>query len=423
MEKLKTIIKKKILKYLVILLVLIISFFIFFKQVFFQYLFKSKAAGSVAVAFVGDNNITFKQNEEKVISLTLNASEGRISGIDLKFKLSNEVIKYQNFSTTPNNYFNDLLIQNQTNGKLRIVAIAKKSENELLSALTVNLTFKAEKTTGVGTITFNKNNSQIVGTGGSPYGISADTDKSRDYQVSNQGYCQVNSDCGSNASCSNNNCVCNSNRYNCDNNWNNGCESSVLCSQITLTNNPIPISPLTGNVSLNLTLRSQGITKKPQDSKMSFKVKLRKEGTTEIKESTVVFEANDSGKWLGKVNFNINNLTGKWIVFIKGQFHIQKKICDANPTEQKVGLYHCDVGKITFQAGENSFDFSNITLLVGDLDGNGVVDSVDYGLVKNNLGKKDSEILKKADLNKDGVVDTQDFSLILYALSVKTDEM
>lgn len=62
-------------------------------------------------------------------------------------------------------------------------------------------------------------------------------------------------------------------------------------------------------------------------------------------------------------------------------------------------------------------------ILSGDLDQNGVVDSVDISIVRNNLGKTDTATLTKADVNRDGRVDTQDFSLILAALAVRTDEL
>lgn len=71
---------------------------------------------------------------------------------------------------------------------------------------------------------------------------------------------------------------------------------------------------------------------------------------------------------------------------------------------------------------DNNLDFTGITFLVGDINQNGLVDAVDIATVKNNLGKKDIETLKKADLNRDGVVNTQDFSLILFALTTRTDE-
>ncbi len=181
---------------------------------------------------------------------------------------------------------------------------------------------------------------------------------------------------------------------------------------------------VTGNVKLNMKLKFQGIGKKPADSQNSMivKVKLKKEGTTNTVDSQGTFAADADGVWTGQVGFNITDVSGKWLVYVKGPQHLQKKICDSAPSETAGGRYSCSDGNITLAVGENSLDFTKVTLLVGDLDQNGLVDSVDFGLVKNNLGKKDAAILAKADLNRDGVVDTQDFSLILAALAARTDE-
>lgn len=180
-----------------------------------------------------------------------------------------------------------------------------------------------------------------------------------------------------------------------------------------------------GNVKLNLKLKYQGIGKLPVGNlnSMDVKVKLKKEGTANILESSGKFTADSNGIWSGTIGFNISDVSGKWLLYIKGPQHLQKKICDSNPTETKSGTYRCSDGKITLTAGLNNFDLSKIIILVGDLDQSGIVDSVDFSLVKNNLGKTDSTVLAKADLNRDGRVDTQDFSLILAALSIRTDEL
>ena len=61
--------------------------------------------------------------------------------------------------------------------------------------------------------------------------------------------------------------------------------------------------------------------------------------------------------------------------------------------------------------------------MVGDLpDQDGVVDSYDTSLVRENFGSKDPTVLQYADLNYDGIVDSSDFSRIIEALSIKYDE-
>jgi len=180
------------------------------------------------------------------------------------------------------------------------------------------------------------------------------------------------------------------------------------------------------NVTLNLKLRFQGITKKPINSlnSMTVKVKLKKPSDTTIIESSGIFTADDDGIWSGSAGFDMNPVPTEniFVVYIKGALHIQKKICDNSPTETSAGTYSCATNNIALKPGDNNLDFSNLTMLVGDLDQNGIVDSVDYAMIRNNLSKTDEATLNKSDLNRDGRVDTQDFSLIIAALGVRVDE-
>ncbi len=199
---------------------------------------------------------------------------------------------------------------------------------------------------------------------------------------------------------------------------------ALITPGVSVTGTPTG-SATTGNIKLNLKLKFQGINKKPADSQNSMvvKAKLKKQGTTNTVDGQGTFTADGNGIWSGTVGFNITDVGGKWLIFVKGPQHLQKKICDSAASETTGGTYKCADGNISLVVGDNSLNFSGITLLVGDLDQNGITDAVDIGLVKNNFGKKDTNILAKADLNRDGVVDTQDFSLILAALAVRTDEL
>ena len=197
------------------------------------------------------------------------------------------------------------------------------------------------------------------------------------------------------------------------------------CSVVN-TPTPTPTGGATGNVKLNLKLKFQGINKLPAtgENSMTVKVKVQKNGEATSIDGTGTFVADAAGIWSGTVGVNIPTISGKYKIMVKGPQHIQKKICDSTPTETTgAGLYRCSSGNVTLVAGDNNLDFSGILLLAGDLDQNGIVDSVDFGLVKNNLGKTDTETLAKADINRDGKVDTQDFSLIIAALGIRTDEL
>jgi hypothetical protein len=141
----------------------------------------------------------------------------------------------------------------------------------------------------------------------------------------------------------------------------------------------------------------------------------------------VEFTVNDAGEWSGKADFENISSGGGYKIYIKGPKHIQKKICDAAPKEDKGGTYHCGEGSITIAAGTNTFDLSKIINLAGDLPEaggkqNGIVDAYDTTFVRTNLGSTDAAKVAIGDLNYDGIIDTQDYSMILQALSIKFDE-
>lgn len=181
-----------------------------------------------------------------------------------------------------------------------------------------------------------------------------------------------------------------------------------------------------GNTSLDLKLKFQGIVAQPAINSMTARVKIGGCGLTaptDYQSGTFISDAN--GVWSGTVGgFDLPACTsGFYTVYVKGQFHVQKKVCDMIPTETAGGTYRCSDGKITLNPGANELDFSGVLQLVGDLPPqNGTVDAYDISLVRNCLGKTDETCLSNADVNRDGKVDTQDYSLIIASLSVKSDE-
>jgi hypothetical protein len=222
---------------------------------------------------------------------------------------------------------------------------------------------------------------------------------------------------------------------------------SVVASTPTPTRTPTPtqaggVTPTPtqppGSVSLNLKLKFQGVMKEPSNANQrTMKVRIKVAGgnlSSPVSVNTDFTLTNNRNSdtdaliWNGTVNLPAQVTPGqKYYLLIKGPKHIQKKICDNNPSETTDGSYRCQGGRtITFSSGQNNLDFSKIYLLAGDLPvngaQNGVVDSLDTSYIRNNLGKTDPTVASIADLNLDGKVDTQDWSMILYALSVKTDE-
>lgn len=194
---------------------------------------------------------------------------------------------------------------------------------------------------------------------------------------------------------------------------------------------PTGAIPVTGNTILNLKLKFQGITAKPADSKNMMNVKFTLSGdgiaTPLVKSGSFVSDA--SGVWSGKVGFDLTAPAGKkYMLYIKGPRHVQKKICQNAPSETAAGTYKCSAEAITLTTGENALDFSKVLQLSGDIYGpdkgqDGIVNAIDISYVKNNLTKTAADILSFCDINLDNKCDTQDYSLIISALSIKSDEL
>lgn len=176
-----------------------------------------------------------------------------------------------------------------------------------------------------------------------------------------------------------------------------------------------------GNVNLNMKLKFQGIVSKPADAlnKLSVQVKLRNETTNqETAYNTAAFTSDANGIWSGSTGFNVD-VNAKYVMYVKGPYHIQKKFCDAVPTESAGGTYHCSTGNITLKSGDNNLDLSGVILLSGDLPAqDGSITAYDTSLIYNNLGKNNDS----CDVNRDGICNTQDYSLVVASLSIKNDE-
>ena len=106
----------------------------------------------------------------------------------------------------------------------------------------------------------------------------------------------------------------------------------------------------------------------------------------------------------------------KFSLMVKVDKYLLRRICDTKPAEEKAGKYICINPSLTIKQGINSFDFSSIGLVPGDLGlPDGFLNGYDLGIVRNHLGKNNSEALKLSDLNLDGVVDKTDFDIISYS--------
>jgi len=421
---------------------------IFFVYYLNQYLYRSKAGASSATFSFLPNNLSLKVGEVSApISLILQFQDG--SG-DEKIDYLKLVLNFPKDNLELADY-----IDTSTSGLSRQIRVdgpvAANGSGQIIIELGANSP-GAGPATNTSPITVAKlkfrgksiaNNSQInIGDVQIVNNASAaiTTINKNAFSFSVVSSCTRDTDCGNNASCqsqnNNNTCVCNSGYYNCDGNWQNGCESSNQCANPT--NTPTPTQLPGGSVSLKLKLKFQGVMREPSNANQrTMKVRIKVAGgnlsspVSVNADFTLTNNRNsdtDALIWNGTVNLPAQVTPGqKYYLLIKGPKHIQKKICDNTPSETTAGSYRCQGGRtITFSSGQNNLDFSKIYLLAGDLPVNGaqdgVVDSLDTSYIRNNLGKTDPTVVSIADLNLDGKVDTQDWSMVLYALSVKTDE-
>ena len=179
-----------------------------------------------------------------------------------------------------------------------------------------------------------------------------------------------------------------------------------------------------GKVDLNMKLRLQCILSKPTDGKkITARIGV---GDGKLKEPVykkVEFTVDDNGFWNGSASFDVSPGKG-YKLYTKGNMHIQKKICEAQPKEDFPGAYSCDKGKIELK-DKTDIDMSKIVQLSGDLAGDdqdGVVNAYDMTKIRLCLGKKDETCVKNADINHNNMVETNDYACALAALAVRWDE-
>lgn len=357
--------KKTKLFIILVITGIIIWFFWYYLN---QNVFKPRAGADKVNITYSSANITAAKNENFNLGVILSAENNKkISAVDLNIKYSNGsqyLVDYLGSAQLPTNYFDETVIEATAEGVLHLVLVSKKSEANLSSSVTINLSFKAGNADGTTVIQLVPNSNQVVGT-------------TENYEY-----------------------------------------------DLNIATNPVNIivgsGEPTASTNLVFQVRFQGIIDTPTVTTIPAKIIIKKEQTL-IDEKTINFTYD--GKWLGSGVFNVPPGSG-YTVLIKGPKHVQKRICDQNPVEQAgaEGTYHCSDGNINITNGQ-TLDFSKVLLLGGDLPTqDGIVNSYDISLVRNNLGKTDSDSLAKGDINLDGRVNTQDYSAIMFTLSTRTDE-
>ncbi len=392
--------KRKLIIIVLVGLVILVGLWVYINR----FLTKSKASVDKVTITYSSAKITVDKNGNFNLGVILNAENNKkISAVDLSFKYdfdNKNLVDFTGIQTLPDNYFNEqILVATSSAGgakNLHLVLATKKTDDLLSSSLTINLAFKAKNIDGQTEISLMGGGNQVVGTTES-YSFDLVLPTTAAGIVVGTG-------------------------------------GPTLTPTQTPTQSPdqtpTPTTPPDeGNVSLSFQLRFQGIIEKPVNTSMPVKITIKKGGQV-VDERIIDFSYDQAasseakGRWLGSANFNVLPGDG-YTIFVKGPKHVQKKICQSTPQEAvgAEGTYHCLSGQSLSIDLASAFDFSHITLLAGDLpQQDGVVNSYDTSLVRNNLGKTDAEVLRLTDVNLDGRVNTQDYSLIIYALSIRTDE-
>jgi hypothetical protein len=139
-------------------------------------------------------------------------------------------------------------------------------------------------------------------------------------------------------------------------------------------------------------------------------------GSTDI-DGNQVFQVTDlsldSTKFSSVNDFNY--------VKIKGPFHLKRRMCQDGQTTK---VSENTVCSLDFTRTDNHvYDFSKYTLLAGDINGDGVINLIDFSMIKTAIDKSSKiECGQEGDLDLNGKVNSLDSLLIKNSLSSRDDE-
>ncbi len=106
---------------------------------------------------------------------------------------------------------------------------------------------------------------------------------------------------------------------------------------------------------------------------------------------------------------------GFYLISVKGPNHLARRYCYHDQDR------YCQLGNnnILITRGDNDIDFTGWPVEPGDINQDGVVDVLDFSILKQSLGEKGYH---KADINFNGVVNTQDISIFLRTLDSRYED-
>lgn len=201
-------------------------------------------------------------------------------------------------------------------------------------------------------------------------------------------------------------------------------EAYITFSQSGKNSDPLPSpTPIPKNsMILHMVAKLQGVNPSSLATKSIPGVKVQlvqqKGATTQVSLPYYTeFFMDNAGNAVGSVVVNNMQPGGKYRLLIKGPKHLQKRICEDNPSEENIGEYKCNAFSMKLNAGENTINLAGITLMAGDFGlQDGILNSYDLSYVQNAIWKTSKISWKDADINYDGKVDKKDYDLVTYSL-------
>lgn len=321
------------------------------------------------------NQATLNLNEEKIIKITL-SSPGKISGFDLKLNSQApvKITAFVNEIETNSNFnpFDLRQVRKNVNGSNSEISYIFNSPQSSLPE-TINLYAKViASAAGEGKISIDYQNSQILDGSGQllqilPYSVT----------ISSK----------------------------------NGQSSPTFIDPLTLPKPQYPPDTAFANLTLNLF----GALNTSEKVK-AIAVAVGQVGNEKYETAPQEFELTPQGKGIfkGRVAFPNFRDGNKFSLMIKTDKFLLKRICSLE-AEKEIGAYQCKEPSLEIKSGENSFDFSGIALLPGDIGlADGYINGYDLALIRNNLNNNSAA--PTADINLDGQVDKKDLDIVSYIL-------
>ncbi len=212
-------------------------------------------------------------------------------------------------------------------------------------------------------------------------------------------------------------------------------ESSTSIPTVSITNSTSTTSTSNDSGNFQFEIAFAGLkpdalcwNKFANNVKVSFKNRLTGSGAEISTNFALQYKrVNSNGDQLFLVNYTgdtvpsgFMNITGTDNVLkVKGYKHAQMKYCTDNQKTKVNSDSPCDIGLVYGKF----WHFGDYPILAGDIDANGAIDLVDFSTIKASLAPNvEPDCSRVADLNGDGVVNNLDIGLIKIALSYKYDE-